>query len=202
MTSTLCGSMGTSQAGQNCVPSFTNSRRRKWWISVCVATVLLEPPRLVRCSIATVGGIPKIASTLGISEAEAQAVADTLDALAPGVARWSAQMRNYVRDGGTSFRAYSGRVVWLDRGQPHKAANYAIQGSAREFLADGLLNWRGTAWGGCTVLPVHDEVLSVVPAEQADGATAALVACMQTELAEMPIVAEPSQPSFAWQDAS
>ncbi len=31
--------------------------------SVSVATVLLRPPRLVRCSMATVGGIPKMAST-------------------------------------------------------------------------------------------------------------------------------------------
>ena len=65
MASAVCGSIGTWQSGQCCVPSFTNSRRRKWWISVCVATVLFDPPRLVRCSIATVGGMPKIASTSG-----------------------------------------------------------------------------------------------------------------------------------------
>jgi len=33
--------------------------------SVSVATVLLRPPRLVLCSIATVGGMPKMASTSG-----------------------------------------------------------------------------------------------------------------------------------------
>ena len=31
-----------------------------------VATVDFEPPRLVRCSIATVGGMPKMASTSGL----------------------------------------------------------------------------------------------------------------------------------------
>ncbi|CFN72342.1 Uncharacterised protein [Bordetella pertussis] len=31
-----------------------------------VATVDLRPPRLVRCSIATVGGMPKMASTSGL----------------------------------------------------------------------------------------------------------------------------------------
>ena len=65
MTSSLCGSIGTSQSGQYCVPSLTNSRRRKWCTSVSVPTVDLRPPRLVRCSIATVGGMPKIASTSG-----------------------------------------------------------------------------------------------------------------------------------------
>ena len=147
-------------------------------------------------------GIARIATTLGITEAEARAVADTLDALAPGVARWSAGLQRYVRDGGTSFTAYSGRVIWLDRQYPHKGANYCIQGTAREFLADGLLRWRQTRWGDATIVPVHDEVLALVPAQEAAEATAALVACMQTELAGMPIVAEAAKPAFAWQDAS
>jgi hypothetical protein len=51
--------IGVPSCGQCCVPSFTYSRRRKWYTSVSVATVLLRPPRLVRCSIATVGGMPK-----------------------------------------------------------------------------------------------------------------------------------------------
>src|SRR3954464_14105841 len=65
ITSGLCGWIGISHSGQYCVPSFTNNNRRKWCTSVSVPTVDLRPPRLVRCSIATVGGIPKIASTSG-----------------------------------------------------------------------------------------------------------------------------------------
>ncbi len=65
MASRLWGRMGMPQSGQYWTPSLTYSRRRKWWISVRVATVLLRPPRLVRCSMATVGGMPKMASTSG-----------------------------------------------------------------------------------------------------------------------------------------
>lgn len=147
-------------------------------------------------------GYARLATTLGISEAEARAVGDTLDALAPGVARWSAGLQQYVRAGGTSFTAYSGRVIWLDRQHPHKGANFCIQGSAREFLADGLLRWRQTPWGDATIVPVHDEVLALVPAAEAEAATRALVDCMSTQLNGMPIVAEASEPSFAWADAS
>src|SRR3989304_5143760 len=62
IASSLCGSIGTSQSGQCCTPSLTNSSRRKCWISVSVPTVDLRPPRLEGCSIATVGGVPKIAA--------------------------------------------------------------------------------------------------------------------------------------------
>ena len=43
IASSLCGSIGTSQSGQYCVPSLTNSRRRKWCTSVSVPTVRLAP---------------------------------------------------------------------------------------------------------------------------------------------------------------
>src|SRR2546430_2022486 len=44
IASSLCGSIGTSQSGQYCVPSLTNSSRRKWCTSVSVPTVDLRPP--------------------------------------------------------------------------------------------------------------------------------------------------------------
>jgi DNA polymerase I-like protein with 3'-5' exonuclease and polymerase domains len=147
-------------------------------------------------------GIPGIAKTLGITEAEAQAVADTLDAMAPGVAAWSRGMQRFVRDGGTSIQAYSGRTIWLDRKFEHKAGNYAIQGTAKEFLTDALLKWEQTPWGGSVLWPVHDELDVVIPEDEAQAATEALVACMSTELNGMPIIAEPSEPSFFWADAS
>jgi DNA polymerase I-like protein with 3'-5' exonuclease and polymerase domains len=52
------------------------------------------------------------------------------------------------------------------------------------------------------ILPVHDEVLAVVPEDDAAEATAALVEAMSSELYNVPIVAEASEPSYAWADAS
>ena len=48
-------------------PSRVNMGRRKWATSVTVATVDLRPHRLVRCSMATVGGTPVMRSTSGRS---------------------------------------------------------------------------------------------------------------------------------------
>ena len=43
MASRLWGRMGMPHSGQLWTPSLTYSRRRKWWISVRVPTVLLRP---------------------------------------------------------------------------------------------------------------------------------------------------------------
>jgi hypothetical protein len=77
-----------------------------------------------------------------------------------------------------------------------------IQGTARELLVDTLVRWRDTRWSACTLLPVHDELDVFVPESEAVEATAELVRCMETELLGVKIVAEPSTPSFAWQDSS
>ena len=58
-------STGTLQFGQYCFPMATNSTLKKWEISVNVPTVLLNPPCVVRCSTATVGGMFIIRSKLG-----------------------------------------------------------------------------------------------------------------------------------------
>ncbi|TDP97657.1 DNA polymerase [Labedaea rhizosphaerae] len=147
-------------------------------------------------------GIPGIARTLGIPESEAAAVAATLDAICPGVATWSAQVRQAVKQGGTQYPTYSGRVIHLDKRWPHKAPNYLIQGTARELLIDALIRWQDTRWGTCTLWPVHDEVDVQVPEAEADAALAELVRCMETELFGVRIVAEPSAPAFAWQDSA
>ncbi|BEL07846.1 hypothetical protein Q0Z83_060370 [Actinoplanes sichuanensis] len=77
-----------------------------------------------------------------------------------------------------------------------------IQGTARELLVDALLEWDRTRWGGGVVLPVHDEIVAMVPEADAVEATAALVRCMSRELYGIEIKAEASEPSFAWRDSA
>lgn len=148
------------------------------------------------------GGAATLAGQTGTTLQEANAVIETLDALTPGLAAWSTQMRNWVKGGGTQFPTYAGRIIYMDPDQPHKAGNYAIQGSARELLVDSMMKWADTRWGGAVLLPVHDELDAFVPEGEAVEATATLVSCMETELYGVKIIADPSEPSFYWQDSS
>lgn len=148
------------------------------------------------------GSTAGVARTLAISEHEAGAIVDSLGAIAPGLVQWVAGFKQAVQRGVRTFETYSGRVVHLDPRLPHKAFNYAVQGSARELLVDTLMLWRDTPWANCRLMPVHDEVLVFVPEADAEAATAALVACMESALYGVPIKAEASEPSFYWKDAS
>lgn len=147
------------------------------------------------------GGIPTLATQAGISESIAASAVDVLDAITPGLAEWSRRLRDMVRAGAVAMPTYAGRVIHLTRDYPHKAPNYAIQGTARELLVDAIERWERTRWAGSVLLPVHDEVITMVPADEAEAATAELVTCMTSELYGVAIAAEASAPSHAWQDA-
>jgi DNA polymerase I-like protein with 3'-5' exonuclease and polymerase domains len=143
-----------------------------------------------------------LAAQVGCSQATAAAMVATLDQITPQLTRWAAQLRRGVSAGRTLFRAYSGAVVYLPRAYPHKAANYAIQRTARELLVDALLRWQHTPWGNAVLLPVHDEIVVMIPETDATAASTALVECMRTELNGVPILAQASEPSYAWVDAA
>lgn len=147
------------------------------------------------------GGQAKAAATgAGVPIDQGEWVLETLRSMVPGVSAWTDQVQTAVRNGATTFEAYSGRIIHL--GSPHAAPNHCIQGTARELLVDALLAWDRTPWGGGVVLPVHDETLAMVGEGDAAAATDALVRCMTTELFGVPIVAEASAPAAAWADAT
>lgn len=149
------------------------------------------------------GGVATLAKQVGVTEAEMGAVVSSLKQMTPGLAEWSEGVRRGVRSGETPYyMSYSGRVIWLPSAYSYKAPNYEIQGTCRELLVDALIRWRDTQWGEYTLLPVHDELIVMVPEAEAEAATAELVRCMQGELYGVVIKAKPSAPSFAWQDAA
>jgi DNA polymerase I-like protein with 3'-5' exonuclease and polymerase domains len=148
------------------------------------------------------GGVPSLAHQLGVSESVMAAIVDSLRQVAPGYVAWADGVRRAVRGGATQMPTYAGRVIHLDRQFPHKGPNFCIQGSARELLVDALLAWDETRWRGSVVLPVHDEIVAMVPERDAAEATAELVRCMTRELYGIKIVAEASEPAVAWRDSA
>ncbi|MFT4081172.1 MAG: DNA polymerase [Nocardioides sp.] len=147
-------------------------------------------------------GLDGMAHTDGAGVHVARRVIDAMDAMTPGLSAWSADVRGAVEAGRTQYPTYAGRVVHLPKKAPHAGPNYAIQGTARELLIDALMRWDKTRWGHCTLMPVHDEILVMVPEGEATEATAALEAAMATELYGVPIVAKADEPSFFWRDSA
>ena len=140
---------------------------------------------------------------VGVPLPEVSRAFDAFDAIAPQYRQWDQAMREYVRNGGKSYKTYSGREVRLTGKGEHAAGNAAIQGTAREFLVDGVANWRKGKWKDALIVPIHDELVAFdIPEDEAEDATKFLVECLETELFGVAIKAEPNKPSPYWMDAS
>ncbi len=137
-----------------------------------------------------------------VSEPIARAIVDALTAVTPTLTDWSRQVADGIEAGRTQFRTYSGRIVHMPVDRPYAGPNYCIQGTARELLVDALERWSRTRWGDCVLLPVHDELVAVVPEDEAEEATQTLVECMTAELLGVPIIAEADEPSRYWRDSA
>lgn len=152
------------------------------------------------------GGEDTLAKQTGVSVETVRRILAMLDQLTPGVTAWTNQVKAAVKAGHTTFETYSGRVIHLDPAFPHKAVNYLVQGTARELLADALIEWSRGRWATCVVLPMHDEIVAWVPAAEADEAIAFLAEIMTRKLwcglQEVPIACEADAPAMAWQSAT
>lgn len=104
------------------------------------------------------------------------------------------------------YKTYSGRLIYAGKGA-HAVGNYAIQGTARELLVDGINLWGHSKWGHLPILPVHDQIIAFVPAGEAEEASQVLRVCMATDVLStddwrVHIDADLDPPFKAWPDSS
>lgn len=104
------------------------------------------------------------------------------------------------------YRTYSGRQIYSGKGE-HAVGNYAIQGTARELLVDGINLWSHSKWGHLPILPVHDQIIAMVPADEAEEASRVLRTCMATDVLStddwnVHIDADLDEPFKSWPDSS
>lgn len=173
------------------------------------------------------GGVETAAEQVYVDAAPMRRIFDAFEELAPTYTNWDKWLRQCYYEGMTVwrdyekgenfsqkldgkrrgvYRTYSGRQIYVNA--PHAFGNYAIQGTARELLVDGVIRWSQTPWGNLPLLPIHDELLLWVPEADFEAATAALVSCMATSVLSSPgfeveIGADPELKPYAyWPDSS
>jgi DNA polymerase I-like protein with 3'-5' exonuclease and polymerase domains len=173
------------------------------------------------------GGYSTAAAQVGCAESDMQKIFKSFDDNAPDFTAWDNEMRDWYKAGSLVWRdyttgqnhvesidghnrmiyqAYSGRPIYIANGA-HAAGNGAIQGTARELLVDGTLKWRKTRWGLLPLLPIHDQLLGFVPAQEAEAASVELARCMETRVLSSPgfevfIGADVDRPFKSWPDSS
>lgn len=124
------------------------------------------------------GGAKTLASTAGCDMATAVATAKAYDEAFPEIKSYAGRLSAGVSLTGGAVTSPAGRVMPVDPGRSYAATNYMIQSTARDVLAQALLDLDAAGLGPYLLLPVHDEVVFSAPSDTADDIAAVIAETM------------------------
>jgi DNA polymerase I len=118
------------------------------------------------------GGVRKIAATIGLPYAKAQEMNDMFDTRFPRLASYAGELIATARRQASAgevphTRTDTGRYLPCDDDRAYSLMNYAVQATAAEELKRAIIRLASAGLGDMFRLPVHDEVIMEVPADDA-----------------------------------
>lgn len=129
------------------------------------------------------GGTEKLAATAGVSTTEIKVFEDLFDQRFPGMRTLMNRLEGdakaaFRRGERGGVRLGDGRFLPCDQGKEYANLNYDIQGEAARYMKICLSNIDAAGLTNYLRLPVHDEAILEVPAEDAEDALRTVQNCM------------------------
>lgn len=146
------------------------------------------------------GGAKTLARTAGVSVDEAKIATAKYDREFPGVKRFARTLVERAEWGKREVVTPSGRRLPLDRDRLYAATNYVVQSTARDVLCQALLDLDEAGLSEFLLLPVHDEVIASVPAEDAKEVSRAIGETMEMDFHGVHLAAEAEVYGPSWGD--
>lgn len=144
-------------------------------------------------------GAAKFAHTAGLTPEVGQAIYNAIDMEFPGIRQLSrnveAKALSRMKEEGIAYARspLTGRRHPADDDRMYTLVNYLVQGTAAELLKMKLVELDNAGFGPYMCLPVHDEVVFDVPADQLDEFARAAVGVMnELTMLTVPITTGPS----------
>lgn len=97
-----------------------------------------------------------------------------------GIARYSRRLQSAAQYGRKEVVTPTGRHLPLDRDRLYAATNYVVQSTARDVLAQAIVNMHAAGLGDYFLLPVHDEIIAQTPIADADDVLHAMREVMES----------------------
>ncbi|AEJ94561.1 DNA polymerase I [Mycobacterium phage Achebe] len=148
------------------------------------------------------GGAKTVAEQTGLDMGMAQQVVAGFDKAYPEVQKLSQRLqREAIRNGyiTTPFiDGLGGRRLPVDPQRAYSALNYLIQSSSRDVTCRALLRLHDAGFTPYLRLPIHDEILASVPAEQAEWGASRIGELMAEQMGPVLIGTDPEVGGRSW----
>lgn len=120
------------------------------------------------------------------------------DRVYPGIKRYSRRLQSRAEFGKKEVVTPSGRILPLDRDRLYSATNYVVQSTARDLLAQALVDLEEAGLGEHLLLPVHDEVIFQAPIADAEEVAREIARVMESDFFGVRIEADPEVYGPTW----
>ncbi|BCJ41699.1 hypothetical protein GCM10010168_53030 [Actinoplanes ianthinogenes] len=114
------------------------------------------------------GGAQTLARQTGADLGAVKAAIAAYDGVYPEIKRYSRRLMTRAEWGKREVITPSGRHLPLDRDRLYAATNYVVQSTARDLLAQAIVDVFDAGLGDHLLLPVHDELIAQAQAEDAE----------------------------------
>ncbi|AYN58523.2 DNA polymerase I [Arthrobacter phage Maureen] len=119
-------------------------------------------------------------------DAVAAAIAE-YDRVYPEIRKYAGRLQRRAEYGKKEVITVSGRHLPLDRDRLYAVTNYMIQSTARDILAQAIVDCFDAGLGDYLLLPIHDELLAQAPAGDAKDVAAELGRVMSSTFYGVPL---------------
>lgn len=128
------------------------------------------------------GGVATLTRQTGADVESVRKAVAAYDAAFPEIKRYAAKLQRRADYGKKEVVTRSGRHLPLDKDRLYAATNYVVQSTARDVLAQAIVDMFEAGLGDHLLLPVHDEVIAEAPASEAEEVARAIGEVMTTTL--------------------
>jgi DNA polymerase-1 len=109
------------------------------------------------------GGATGIARQTGQSVATTRPIVNKFHNTYPALGRYASQLQRDSGNGARPVVTPTGRQLLLDNDRTYAATNYVVQSTARDVMAQALINLDTAGLSEFLLLPIHDEVIAQAP---------------------------------------
>lgn len=145
------------------------------------------------------GGATTIQRQTGAPMEQVREALAGYDATFPGIKRYAQRLKSRSEYGKKEVVTLSGRHLPLDKDRMYAATNYVVQSTARDLLAQAIVDIFDAGMGDVLRLPVHDELIAEAPEADAKEVIHEIGRLMETpDFFGVPIAAEAEVYGKSW----
>lgn len=145
------------------------------------------------------GGATTIQRQTGADMDRVKAALAQYDDVYPGVKKFSRSIQRRAEYGKKEVVTPTGRHLPLDRDRLYAGTNYMVQSTARDLLAQAIVDIFDAGLGDLLLMPVHDELIAQAPAADAEDVIHEIGRLMETpDFFGVPILSDPEVYGPSW----